>query len=140
MSGDHECSRGDQSKTERLAEPPAPGRVLLDRHDRTQHQHPTDIAGANDKHQEHDRPATTDTEQPVMQAELKRIAPWRDALPVLDDEAQRCAAFVKTAIFQLAELEKAGNGEKTGAKAPGIHDEPFRSSSDNVQGRIQPMT
>jgi hypothetical protein len=72
-----ECSPGNQNKTERQAEFPAPRRILLDPHKCAKCEHPADIASANDEHQQHDCPAAADAEHTVMHAEQEGIAARR---------------------------------------------------------------
>ena len=67
-----EDGRTEQPGAERPAEMAAPRHVLLDRHHRAERQHPADIAGADDEHQQHDRPAAADAVEAVIEAELER--------------------------------------------------------------------
>ena len=78
-----ERAPGNQSKTKRPAELPAPRRILLDPHYSTKHKHPANITAADDEHQQHDRPAAADAEHTVMRAEQERIASRCDAMPSL---------------------------------------------------------
>src|SRR3974390_3504235 len=59
---ENEDRRCDQHETdaERCAQALSPGDVLLDRHDGDHLEKPADVAGADDKHQHHDRPAAAD--------------------------------------------------------------------------------
>src|SRR5580700_5013383 len=106
----NEHRRSEQRAAERPAEMAAPGHVLLDRHHRAERQHPADIAGADDEHQQHDRPAAADAVEAVVEAELEGAAPWLRPMPMLHDKAVGCAAFVEAMVFEPAELEEAGAG------------------------------
>jgi hypothetical protein len=78
----------------------APRQVLLDRHDRAEEEHPPDVPRPHGEHQEHERPATADAEQSMMQPEPQRLEPPTPVLPVLDDEAQRRATLVEAAVLE----------------------------------------
>src|SRR5439155_25340161 len=106
-----EHRRAEQRAAERPAEAAAPGHVLLDRHHRAEPQHPADIAGADDKHQQHDRPAAADAVETVVDAELERATQWPRPMPVLHDKAVGRAALVEAMVFEPAELEQRGAGQ-----------------------------
>ena len=55
-------------------------KVLLRRHDRAEQQHPADVAGADDEHQQHQRPAAADAEDAVAQAHAEGLRSARAAL------------------------------------------------------------
>src|SRR5437868_13666665 len=89
----------------------APRHIFFDRHDRAKPEHPADIAGSDDKHQQHQRPAAADAVKAVIPAEPPGAAPRLRSLPALGDKAERRAAFVEAAIFEPAELKQAGEGK-----------------------------
>src|SRR6202023_2300127 len=91
--GGHDHHRpGKESKTQWRTQPSTPPCILLDRHQCSKREHPADIASADDEHQQHDRPAAADAECAMMDAEPKGIAPRGGSVPVLNYEAERCAA------------------------------------------------
>src|ERR1051325_9642836 len=117
----------------------APRHVLLDRYDRAEPEHPADIAGADDKHQQHQRPAATDAINPVIEAEPPGAAPRARPLPALGNKAERRAAFVEAAIFEAAELKKTGEGKDRRSDRPAVQHEPLRLSHAGMQGGVDEM-
>src|SRR5207247_4559762 len=110
ISAGDERRRREQRAAQWPAEAAAPRHVLLDRHHRAERQHPADIAGADDEHQQHDRPAAADAVEAVVEAELEGAAQWPRPMPVLHDEAVGGAALVEAMVFEPAELKEAGAG------------------------------
>jgi len=130
---------GDEGGAERAAEMAAPRHVLLDRHDRAEPEHPADVAGADNKHQQHQCPAATDAIEPVIEAEPPGAAPRARPLPALGDKSERRAAFIEAAVFEAAELEEAGEGKDRRSDGPAVQHEPVRLPHAGMEGGVEEM-
>ena len=86
LSGQVRCrdqkGDGEEGGGERVAEMATPLHVLFDRHHGAEREHPADIAGTDDKHQQHQRPAAADAIKPVIEAEPPGAAPRLRPLPI----------------------------------------------------------
>jgi hypothetical protein len=67
----------------------SPRYILLDRHDHSQAEHPTGLANADCKHQQHQRPATADAKDAVMDSHPECAEDWLPAVPLRNDKAER---------------------------------------------------
>ena len=66
--------RGEQRDAERRGQAAAARQVLFYRHHSREREHPTKAPRSDDEHQQHQRPATADAEQAVIEAELEGLA------------------------------------------------------------------
>src|SRR5439155_25441723 len=63
-------------------------------------------------------------ERAMMNAKSQRLRARLAAMPMLNDEADRRAAFVEAAVFQAGELERAGEQQRPRAEHPRVRQHP----------------
>jgi len=80
----------------------------LDRHHCAKREHPAEVARPDDKHQQHDRPATPDAECAMVRTQQKGVPLWPTAPPISGDETEWGAALIETTVLQPGELECSG--------------------------------
>jgi hypothetical protein len=88
---------------------PSPRRVLFHRHDHGDDQHPQQIGITHRKHEHHERPATSDTKDPMTPAKSECLPMLPATLPMFHHEAEGRPAFFKAPVFQRTELKCSGN-------------------------------
>src|SRR5262245_13162196 len=108
-------------------------------HQGTQDQHPPEIPNPNSEHQQHQRPATPDTEEAVMHPQPESLGAFMAPAPVLGDETQRRAALVKASILQRRELIQSGQHPDARANNPGVRLQPGTLLYGRVQEAVTEM-
>ena len=88
-----------------------PGRILFQRHNRTQKQHPCQTSGTHQKHQQHQRPATPHAEEPVFHSDSQCLGRFIAARHRRHEEGQRRAALVEASILKRRKLIEARDGQ-----------------------------
>ncbi len=99
---------------------PAPRKVLLDRGDDPDDEHPGQAAEADGEHHQHQRPAAADAEQAVGDAQAERFTSLGLAAPAVEHEPERRPAFVETPVLQRGELVRAGDYKRRDQDVPRV--------------------
>src|SRR5437867_5256393 len=88
--------------------PTAPRHGLLQKHHSGKDEHPAEIDSTRSEHQQHQSPAATDAEDPVVDAEHEGVDLAPAAAPMLDDEADWRTAALEARVLERRKLKEPG--------------------------------
>ena len=132
---EYQASQRDQCQADRDHASVAARARLFEHHDQCHHRHPGQVGDTRGESDQHQSPAATEAEEPVVTAQGERSG--RAAAAVMGEQERAwVAASLQARVLQRRELKDAGADEYAGRYQPAVRCEPWPRVDSAVDDRV----